>query len=341
MYMNSWARGTAEWAESFANVSVECELDMAASRSLLSAPQAQGCNTKGLEMSGCGDLPAALCFSEVVPLCFLEEQLATTRVAILALGAPEGFSFVVGTGAQRAQISAELGSVTASLKLGHALSEWLDSQENAARRILVIVSASLAQTHRTPEHCPRVPGSELYDARFLGEVKWGGSVSGVDMEGVIAKHAAAAETYDKAVELWCSTLRSEALLLTARKALPLAQPCGFAATVVLHGLLEGRAGIGDWKHAALATGAPTNVGLVAAMFLPPWESLPEYVQAVDRAWVEVDGDEGKLEVQATMLGYGGMAARGYVTKLPAGWENDLLTLVCPSELLLVMHLVHS
>ena len=42
-----------------------------------------------------------------------------------------------------------------------------------------------------------------------------------------------------------------------------------------------------------------------------------------------------------MLGYGGMAARGYVTKLPAGWENDLLTLVCPSELLLVMHLVHS
>ena len=79
VYMNSWARGTAEWAGSFASISVECELDMAASRSLLASLQTKGCSAKGVEVAGGGDLPASLYFSEVVPLCFLEDQLTTSR----------------------------------------------------------------------------------------------------------------------------------------------------------------------------------------------------------------------------------------------------------------------
>ena len=40
-----------------------------------------------------------------------------------------------------------------------------------------------------------------------------------------AEHDAAAELYDQAVEFWIRTLRAEGLLVTARKAVPLAQPC--------------------------------------------------------------------------------------------------------------------
>lgn len=46
----------------------------------------------------------------------------------------------------------------------------------------------------------------------------------------------ASALYDQAVELWVTSGQAEVLLLSARKAVALAQPCGYSATVFLHGV---------------------------------------------------------------------------------------------------------
>jgi aromatic ring-opening dioxygenase LigB subunit len=56
----------------------------------------------------------------------------------------------------------------------------------------------------------------------------------------LSEHDAAAQLYDQAVEFWLRTLRSEGLLITARKAVALAQPCAYHMLVLLCGVLDGK-----------------------------------------------------------------------------------------------------
>ena len=72
-----------------------------------------------------------------------------------------------------------------------------------------------------------------------------------------AEHDAAAELYDQAVEFWIRTLRAEGLLVTARKAVPLAQPCAYQVLVILNGVLDGR-NHEIWIKTLLKRCAPTN-----------------------------------------------------------------------------------
>jgi len=91
-----------------------------------------------------------------------------------------------------------------------------------------------------------------------------------------AEHDAAAELYDQAVEFWLRTLRAEGLLVTARKAVPLAQPCAYHVLVILNGVLDGR-NHEIWVNSMLSRCAPTNFGMCVASLLPRWDRLPAEV----------------------------------------------------------------
>ncbi len=111
-----------------------------------------------------------------------------------------------------------------------------------------------------------------------------------------AEHDAAAELYDQAVEFWIRTLRAEGLLVTARKAVPLAQPCAYQVLVILNGVLDGR-NHEIWIKTLLKRCAPTNFGMCVASLLPRWDRLPAEVMDTHAGNMLLDQGE-EFEIRA-------------------------------------------
>ena len=93
VYMNSWAKGSAEWSGGFGTTQVQCELDVLGSRGLLRALKEKGCKARGVECFGGGRAAAQLGWAEVVPMWFLDDILGFSRFVVVSQGVCEGFSF--------------------------------------------------------------------------------------------------------------------------------------------------------------------------------------------------------------------------------------------------------
>jgi hypothetical protein len=147
VYMNSWARGSAEWSGGFSRVQVQAELDVLASRALLKALKDAGCRARGVEFFGGGHAAAQLGWAEVVPLWFLDDILGISRFIVVSQGVGEGFAFGETHCMTRAEAQSMLSSVTEMTKVGQVLSDWAESGENKEKRIFVLVSAALSHSH--------------------------------------------------------------------------------------------------------------------------------------------------------------------------------------------------
>ena len=298
VYMNSWARGSAEWSGGFSDVQVQCELDVLASRGLLKNLRGGGCRARGVEFFGGGRTPAPLGWSEVVPLWFLDDILSSSRFVVVSQGVCEGFSFGEQHCLTRAEAQSVLSSVADMMKVGQTLSDWADSSENENRRIFVLVSALLSHAHgghggrlnrnRRELDDGSLAPEQLLSPRYLSERT-------LDMRSRDGhQHDAAAQLYDQAIDFWLRTLRGEGLLVTARKAVPLAQPCGYGVLVILNGVLDGR-DHSIWDRQLLVRSAPTNFGLCVSSLLPRWDRLPTDAMDTSRGHILLDlGEEFQL-----------------------------------------------
>jgi len=291
VYMNSWARGSAEWSGGFADVQVQCELDVLVSRRLLKSLRDGGCKARGVEFFGGGRAAAPLGWAEVVPLWFLDDILGFSRFVVVSQGVCEGFYFGEQHCMTRAEAQSVLSSVADMMKVGQVLSDWTDSAENQNRRIFVLVSACLSHSHgghggrlnrnRRELDDGSLAPDQLLSPRYLSERT-------LDMRSSDGhQHDAAARLYDQAIDFWLRTLRGEGLLVTARKAVPLAQPCGYSALVILNGVLDGR-DHNIWNKELLARSAPTNFGMCVSSLLPRWDRLPSDVMDTNAGHMLLD-----------------------------------------------------
>ena len=277
VYMNAWAKGSAEWSDGFGSMQVQCELDVLGSRALLKTLRDAAIRVKGVEFFGGGRAAAQLGWAEVVPLWFLDDILGISRFIIVSQGLSDGFAFGEKHGMTRAEAQSTLSTIAEMTKLGQVLGDWADSAANSGKRIFVIVSALLSHSHSgqggqlNRNCCAQTDGTlapqALLSPRYLSERT-------LEMrQHDTQEHDAAAQLFDKAVEFWLTSLRAEGLLVTARKVVPLAQPCSYSSFVILNGILDGKDS-DLWVRDLMASSAPTNFGLCVASILPRWDRLP-------------------------------------------------------------------
>jgi aromatic ring-opening dioxygenase LigB subunit len=294
VYMNAWARGSAEWSGGFSQIHVQCELDVLASRGLLKMLKEAGCKARGIEFFGGGRSAAQLGWAEVVPLWFLDDILGFSRFVVVSQSVAEGFAFGEMHSMSRSEAQSMLSSVTEMMKVGQALSDWADGAENKDTRIFMLFSAALSHSHGG--HGGRLnrnrhlldDGSwepeQLLSPRFL-------SMRTLEMRNRDSdEHDTAAQLYDQAVEFWLRTLRAEGLIVTARKAVPLAQPCSYSILVILNGVLDGR-NHEIWMKNILVRCVPTNFGMCVSSLLPRWDRLPREVMDTHAAHLVLDAGE--------------------------------------------------
>jgi len=194
-------------------------------------------------------LPAVLRWGEVVPAFYLSEpDCENSEEAFCDLRELKGEFIILstprGVGLTREETFKARSKLLPVLHdIGGMIREWIDGLR---RRVFLLVSGDLAHTHQYDMNV-----SPLFKPAPTW-VDWSSTDS--------------AETFDKGMEHWVSTLsRKELEELEPVEGRALA--CGYTSCFILQGILkEGRE---KWKGEVSVNLHPTYFGMMAALWLPP------------------------------------------------------------------------
>ena len=260
VYLNSRAKGNAEWNGQWTEYDVDINLDSDLTKAFLEHLQKDGIPAEGMRAFTACEAP--LRWGEVIPLWFFRDLLT----------AGDGAKVKVVIFSNPLQVARDKQPLSEVAKVGRSIEKFLSGLE---KRVLYLVSGDLAHSHETD--CP-LP-------LYLPDPRWNMSTSDTALTFDVAiehwikctpdaesGHSTAVQekTKEKHLSTWdeASCKDSEQWLARATAIKNSALSCGIYGFGVLHGVLsaqvEGRAVYDAQLFCRLA---PTYYGMVVAAFI--------------------------------------------------------------------------
>ena len=257
VYLNSRAKGNAEWNDQWTEYNVDVNLDSDIARAFLEHLQNDGIPAEGMRAFSACEAP--LRWGEVIPLWFFRDLTA----------GDDGVKVVIFSNPLR--MAREEQPLSEIAKVGRSVERFLSGLE---KRVLYLVSGDLAHSHKTdcplPLYLPdprwNMPTSDTALTFDLAIEHWIKCTPG-PLESVSTESPE--KTKEKHLSTWdeVSCKAAEQWLAKATGIKKSALPCGIYGFGILHGIMsaqvEKRA---IYDAHLLCRLAPTYYGMVVAMF---------------------------------------------------------------------------